>query len=246
MATALYSLKIKNKRDVLLARQRARQLTRLLGYAEAEQLLLASAAFELAWTTYQSRGRVALRTLKKRMPAYLLPGERKEEEEERCCCFKSRWNGGKKPPKPSTGRQMPSPNWPYAWKPAAGVPTRCPSKMLRWSMGNSPEADAALALRRDPAVRSSNCSASPAARTRATGRAGIAPPLAEASVGNEPQRRTQRTQRATRFALWAFLCVLCASVVRLQITWRARVPQPRGAPPASGTCPGRPAAMRSA
>jgi len=35
--------------------KRARQLTKLLGYARAEQLLLASAAFELAWTTYQSR-----------------------------------------------------------------------------------------------------------------------------------------------------------------------------------------------
>ena len=95
MATALYSLKIKNKRDVLLARQRARQLTKLLGYAEAEQLLLASAAFELAWTTYQSRGRVALHfTLENDcLRISCARPERKEEEAERRA-FDRAWNGG--------------------------------------------------------------------------------------------------------------------------------------------------------
>lgn len=101
MATALYSLKIRNKRDVLLARQRARQLTKLLGYAESEQLLLASAAFELAWTTYQSRGRVALHfTLESDcLRISCARPERKEEEEERRA-FDRAWNGGKKRPQP--------------------------------------------------------------------------------------------------------------------------------------------------
>lgn len=101
MATALYSLKIRNKRDVLLARQRARQLTNLLGYAESDQLLLASAAFELAWTTFQSRGRVALHfTLESDcLRISCSRPERKEEEEERRA-FDRAWNGGKKRPQP--------------------------------------------------------------------------------------------------------------------------------------------------
>jgi hypothetical protein len=94
MATGIYSLKIKCKRDVLLARLRARQLTRLLGYSEGDQLLLASAAFELAWTTFQTRGRVVLNfTLENdRLRIACTRPERKEEEEERKA-FDRAWNG---------------------------------------------------------------------------------------------------------------------------------------------------------
>jgi hypothetical protein len=94
MTIALFSLKIKSKRDVLLARLRARQLTRLLGYAESDQLLLAAAAFELAWTTFQSRRRVVLHyTLEDdRFRIWCARPERKEEEEERRA-FDRAWNG---------------------------------------------------------------------------------------------------------------------------------------------------------
>jgi hypothetical protein len=94
MTIALYSLKIRSKRDVLLARLRARQLTRLLGYAEQDQLLLAAAAFELAWSTFQDQRRVVLHyTLEQdRFRIWCARPERKEEEEERRA-FDRAWNG---------------------------------------------------------------------------------------------------------------------------------------------------------
>jgi len=60
MALPLYSLKVRSRRDILLARQRTRQLSGLLGFEAGEQLLLAAAVFEFAWSAYQSRGRVVL------------------------------------------------------------------------------------------------------------------------------------------------------------------------------------------
>jgi hypothetical protein len=60
MTLPLYSLKVRSRRDILLARQRTRQLSRLLGFEEPEQLLLAAAVFEFAWSAFQSRGRVVL------------------------------------------------------------------------------------------------------------------------------------------------------------------------------------------
>jgi hypothetical protein len=94
MSTLLYSFKIKSKRDVLLARLRARQLSRILGYGEGDQLLLAAAAFELAWGTYQSRGRVVLHfTLEdERLRIACARPESKEDEEERQA-FDRGWYG---------------------------------------------------------------------------------------------------------------------------------------------------------
>jgi hypothetical protein len=57
MGTPLLSLPVRGRRDILLARQRARQLAGLLGYDAATRLGVAAAAFEVAWGAYPARGR---------------------------------------------------------------------------------------------------------------------------------------------------------------------------------------------
>lgn len=61
MATPLLSLKIRSKRDVLLARQRARQLAGLLGLGPFEKMQVAAAAFDTARWARQAMGRAVLR-----------------------------------------------------------------------------------------------------------------------------------------------------------------------------------------
>jgi len=56
----LFQLRIGRKRDVIAARQRARQLAALLGYSVAEQSRIASAVFELARQTREQIGRAIL------------------------------------------------------------------------------------------------------------------------------------------------------------------------------------------
>lgn len=61
MATPLLSLRIASKRDVLLARQRARQLAGLLGLSPFEKMQTAAAAFDAARWARQAMGRAVLR-----------------------------------------------------------------------------------------------------------------------------------------------------------------------------------------
>lgn len=60
MNTHLLSTVLNSKRDLLVARQRARQLAGLLGFAFVEQMELSAAVFEIAWNSVRRRGRTAL------------------------------------------------------------------------------------------------------------------------------------------------------------------------------------------
>src|SRR5262249_47178416 len=50
---SLLTLSLRNKRDVLLARQRARQIAGLLGFDPPARLAIAARAFEIAWTSHR-------------------------------------------------------------------------------------------------------------------------------------------------------------------------------------------------
>lgn len=60
MTTLLFELPLGRKRDVVTARQRARQVAALLGYNSPEQTRIASAVFELARQTLQQTDRAVL------------------------------------------------------------------------------------------------------------------------------------------------------------------------------------------
>jgi hypothetical protein len=60
MLTPLLSLTLQSKRDVVLARQSARQLAKLLGFGTSEQTRIAAAVFEVAYNACRSLGRVTL------------------------------------------------------------------------------------------------------------------------------------------------------------------------------------------
>lgn len=60
MSTPLLAVTLQSERDVLEARQRGRQLAGLLGYDAREQVLVAAAVFEVAWSAWQNRGRCRL------------------------------------------------------------------------------------------------------------------------------------------------------------------------------------------
>jgi hypothetical protein len=60
MLTRLLSLTLQSKRDVVLARQSARQLAKLLGFGTSEQTRIAAAVFEVAYSACRSLGRVTL------------------------------------------------------------------------------------------------------------------------------------------------------------------------------------------
>jgi hypothetical protein len=53
MHTALLTHKLRTRRDLVLVRQRSRQISRLLGYDAAEQSRLAAAVFQLACLAYE-------------------------------------------------------------------------------------------------------------------------------------------------------------------------------------------------
>lgn len=55
MTTPILMLPVRRKRDVLIARQRTRQVAALLGYEPPEQVLLAAAVFELARQVRRAR-----------------------------------------------------------------------------------------------------------------------------------------------------------------------------------------------
>ena len=177
MATALYCLKIRNKRDVLLARQRARQLTGLLGYADGDQLLLASAAFELAWTTYQSRGRVALHFTLENGCLRISCSPRAERGRSGAARLRPRLERRREaasveapPGSRLLRRTRPAPG-------KAAAPPRRPDayRGRRLVDGATRQADAAEPVRRGPAVQSRT--APPGQRrARATRGARIAPP----------------------------------------------------------------------
>jgi len=56
MSTPLYSLRVRCKRDIVVARQRARQIAGLLGFAGHEQTCIAAAVFEIARSAYEVNG----------------------------------------------------------------------------------------------------------------------------------------------------------------------------------------------
>jgi hypothetical protein len=60
MLTPLLSLTLQSKRDVVLARQSARQLAKLLGFETREQMRIAAAVFDVAYNACRSLGRVTL------------------------------------------------------------------------------------------------------------------------------------------------------------------------------------------
>jgi hypothetical protein len=60
MLTPLLNLTLQSKRDVVLARQSARQLAKLLGFGTREQTRIAAAVFEVAYNACRSLGRVTL------------------------------------------------------------------------------------------------------------------------------------------------------------------------------------------
>ena len=60
MLTPLLSLTLQSKRDVVLARQSARQVAKLLGFGAAEQTRIAAAVFEVAYNACRSSGRATL------------------------------------------------------------------------------------------------------------------------------------------------------------------------------------------
>lgn len=60
MGTPLLTVTLHGERDILEARQRGRQLAGLLGYEVREQVLVAAAVFEVAWSAWQNRGRCQL------------------------------------------------------------------------------------------------------------------------------------------------------------------------------------------
>ena len=60
MGAPLHTLALRGKRDVVLARQRARQIAGLLGFSTSEQTCIAAVVFEIACTAYQAGGRSAL------------------------------------------------------------------------------------------------------------------------------------------------------------------------------------------
>lgn len=59
--TPILNLRIRTRRDLLLARQRTRRLASLLGFDVLEQATLAAAVFELARQTRRQEGETALR-----------------------------------------------------------------------------------------------------------------------------------------------------------------------------------------
>lgn len=60
MNTPLLTLKIRSQRDVLMARQRARQVAGVLGYEPREQTFIAAAVFEIARSALRPGGRSTL------------------------------------------------------------------------------------------------------------------------------------------------------------------------------------------
>jgi hypothetical protein len=60
MTTSLLTLRIQRKRDIVLARQRARHMARFLGLDAREQATLACAVFEMAYRTTRQMGPVLL------------------------------------------------------------------------------------------------------------------------------------------------------------------------------------------
>ncbi len=60
MTLSLFALPLRRKRDVVVARQRARQLARMLGYDPPEQVNVAAAVFELAARAAEERRNTTL------------------------------------------------------------------------------------------------------------------------------------------------------------------------------------------
>jgi hypothetical protein len=60
MNNTFLTLKLFGKRDILLARQRARQIARLLGYEPLEQSWIAASVFEMARSALQSQHKATL------------------------------------------------------------------------------------------------------------------------------------------------------------------------------------------
>jgi len=60
MSLSLFALPLRRKRDIVVARQRARQVARLLGFDPAEQVSIAAAVFELAARASTEKGRVTV------------------------------------------------------------------------------------------------------------------------------------------------------------------------------------------
>ena len=60
MGTSLLTLILRSKRDILLARQRARQVAGLLGYKPRDQAVIAAAVFEISWDAFKQGGKKAV------------------------------------------------------------------------------------------------------------------------------------------------------------------------------------------
>jgi hypothetical protein len=61
MSEPILTLRLRSKRDVLIARQRARQVAGLLGYDRPQQVQIAAATFDLAAAFLRQKGRGVLR-----------------------------------------------------------------------------------------------------------------------------------------------------------------------------------------
>jgi len=61
MSEPILTLSLRRKRDVLVARQRARQVAGLLGFDRGQQVHIAAAVFDLAAAFLRQRGRGVLR-----------------------------------------------------------------------------------------------------------------------------------------------------------------------------------------
>src|SRR6516164_9173228 len=54
MITTLLTLPVRGKRDIVVARQRARQIAGLLGYPRREQVVLSAMVFDLARRSFEA------------------------------------------------------------------------------------------------------------------------------------------------------------------------------------------------
>src|SRR5438093_12557567 len=70
----LLSLLVRGKRDLILLRQRTRQIAALLGYSAQDQVCLAAAVFDLACQIHRRRGRTTWNFSLENRHLHICPG----------------------------------------------------------------------------------------------------------------------------------------------------------------------------
>jgi len=73
MSNSFFSQPIRRKKDVVIARQRARQIARLLGYSRTEEAAIAAAVFALGANCLTQAGQVTLHFQLRRNTLQVLP-----------------------------------------------------------------------------------------------------------------------------------------------------------------------------